>query len=127
MHADPLLAALDEALECPEVAHLSRADRLALALWWLIERVADEFQMSPEQVACEAAMLCGLAKEMMRQTNSSCGRGRTSSQFRSARTPYPRLTETYTPGTREHLRSSSCDGVTAIGSCRQIHSPELEA
>ena len=35
--ADPLLAALDDALECPEIAPLSHSDRQALALWWLIE------------------------------------------------------------------------------------------
>jgi hypothetical protein len=53
--ANPLLAALDEALECPQVAHLARADRLALALalWWLIESVADEFEMPPERAADE--------------------------------------------------------------------------
>lgn len=65
MLADPLLAALDDALECPQVARLSRADRLALALWWLIESVADEFEMTNERAADEVAMLCGLAKEMM--------------------------------------------------------------
>ena len=63
MLADPLLAALDAALECPQVAHLARADRLALALWWLIESVADEFGMPSAQAADEVAMLCGLAKE----------------------------------------------------------------
>jgi hypothetical protein len=62
MLANPLLAALDDALECPQVAHLSRGDRLALALWWLIESVADEFKMPPEQAADEMAMLCGLAR-----------------------------------------------------------------
>ena len=66
MLADPFLTALDEALECPQVAHLSRPDRLALALWWLIESVADEFGMPPERAADEVAMLCGLAREMMR-------------------------------------------------------------
>jgi hypothetical protein len=65
MLQDPLLTALDDALECPQVAHLSRADRLALALWWLIGSVADEFQIQPEQAADEVAMLCGLAGEMM--------------------------------------------------------------
>ena len=50
------------------MAHLPRSDRLALALWWLIESVADEFQMPPEQAADEVAMLCGLAKEMMAAT-----------------------------------------------------------
>ena len=50
------------------MAHLSRADRLALALWWLIESVADEFEMPPEQAADEVVMLCGLAKEMMGRT-----------------------------------------------------------
>ena len=65
MLADPLLAALDEALECPQAAHLSRGDRLALALWWLIESVGDEFQMPPEQAADEVAKLCELAKAMM--------------------------------------------------------------
>jgi hypothetical protein len=54
----------DEALECPQVAHLSRADRLALALWWLIENVADEFEMPPERVADEVVVLCGLAREL---------------------------------------------------------------
>ena len=65
MLADPFLAALDKALECPQVAHLTRGDRLALALWWLIESIADEFEMPPEQAADEVAMLCELAKEMM--------------------------------------------------------------
>jgi hypothetical protein len=65
MLADPLLAALDEALECPQVAHLSREDRLALALLWLIERTADELEMPPDRAADEVAMLCGLAKEMV--------------------------------------------------------------
>ena len=64
MPADPLLAALNDALECPQVAHLYRGDRLALALWWLIESVADEFGMPPEQASDEVAMLCGMAKEM---------------------------------------------------------------
>ena len=73
MLADPLLTALDDALECPQVAHLSRADRLALALWWLIESVADEFEMSPEHAANEVAMLCGLAKEMMRDAGTDSG------------------------------------------------------
>ena len=65
MLADPLLAALDAALECPQVAHLSRSDRLALALWWLIESVADEFEIPPERAAEEVAMLCKLAREMI--------------------------------------------------------------
>ena len=64
MLADPLLAALNDALECPQVAHLPRSDRLALALWWLIESVADEFEMPAEQAADEVAMLCGVAREM---------------------------------------------------------------
>jgi hypothetical protein len=63
MPADPFLAALDDALECPQAQHLSRADRFALALWWLIESVADEFEIPPEQAADEVAMLFGLAKE----------------------------------------------------------------
>jgi hypothetical protein len=70
MPADPLLAALDEALECPQLAHLSRGDRLALALWWLIESVAGEFEMPAEQAADEVAMLCGLAKEMLTQAQN---------------------------------------------------------
>ena len=73
MLADPLLAALDEALECPQVAHISRGDRLALALWWLIESVADEFGMPPEQAADEVAMLCGLAREMMGDAGTDSG------------------------------------------------------
>ena len=73
MLADPLLDALDDALECPQVAHLSRSDRLALALWWLIESVADEFGMPPERAADEVAKLCGLAKEMMGEAGTdSC-------------------------------------------------------
>lgn len=67
MPTDPLLAALDDALDCPQARLLSRADRLALTLWWLIESVADEFEMPPELAADEVAMLCGLAREMARQ------------------------------------------------------------
>ena len=63
---DPLFAALDEALDCPQARHLSRADRLALALWWLIESVADEFEMSTERAADEVVVLCEVAKEMFR-------------------------------------------------------------
>ena len=66
MPAEPLLAALDEALACPQVAHLPRSDRLALALWWLIDRTAAEFEMPPEQASDEVAKLCELAREMMR-------------------------------------------------------------
>ena len=65
IHTDPLFAALDAALACPEAGHLPRADRLALALWWYVECVADELEMPLEQAADEVAMLCGLAKEMM--------------------------------------------------------------
>jgi hypothetical protein len=57
-----------------------RADRLALALWWLIESVAREFDMPPEHAANEVAMLCGLAKDMSANTKMA------SSQF-SASTP----------------------------------------
>ena len=77
MLADPLFAALDDALECPQLGHLSRGDRLALALWWLIESVADEFEMPPEQAADEVAMLCGLAKEVLPSIRESSN---TSSQ-----------------------------------------------
>lgn len=73
MLADPLLAALDHALECPQASHLSRGDRLALALWWLIERTADEFEMPPERAADEVAMLCGMAKEMMVKSTLESG------------------------------------------------------
>jgi hypothetical protein len=65
MLADALLAALDDALDCPQARHLSRADPLALALWWLIESVADELEIPPERAADEVAMLCELAREMM--------------------------------------------------------------
>lgn len=49
-------------------ALIAQTDRLALALWWLIESVADEFQMPPAQAADEVAMLCGLVKEMKRDS-----------------------------------------------------------
>jgi hypothetical protein len=63
MLAHPIFKALDDALECPQLQHMARSDRLALALAWLIERVVDEFQMPYEQAADEVAMLCRLAKE----------------------------------------------------------------
>ena len=52
------------------------ADRLALAVWWLIESVSDEFEMPPERAADEVAMLCGLARWMM---NSAHGMERATS------------------------------------------------
>jgi hypothetical protein len=63
--ANTLLAALDEALDCTQPRHLSRADRLDLALWGLIESVAEEFEMPLERAAEELVMLCEMAKEMM--------------------------------------------------------------
>ena len=72
MLAEPLFAALDDALECPHVAQISRGDRLALALWWLIDSVANEFEMPTEHAADEVAALCRLAKGMMgSRTNPS--------------------------------------------------------
>lgn len=65
MPTAPLLTGLDHALDCVQVRHPSRADRLALALWWLIESVADEFEMPSQRAADEVAMLCDLAKEMI--------------------------------------------------------------
>ena len=67
MLAAPLVAALDEALETPLPGDPTRSDRLALALFWLIDSVADEFGMPVERAADEVAMLCGLAKEMARE------------------------------------------------------------
>ena len=64
MLADPLLAALDDALECPLPGDPVRADRLALALWWLVDRLRQDLQISPPEAAAQVAMLCGLAKEM---------------------------------------------------------------
>ena len=64
MLAAPLIAALEEALEKPLPGDPTRSDRLALAVWWLIESVADEIGMPFEEAANEVAMLCGLAKEM---------------------------------------------------------------
>jgi hypothetical protein len=65
MLAEPLLAALDDALDCPELVHLRRGDRLALTLWWLLEKIAAEFGIPLEQAADEVVMLCRVAKERM--------------------------------------------------------------
>jgi hypothetical protein len=71
MPSDPLLAALDDALDCPQARHLYPANRLALTLWWLIESVEDEFEIPPERATDQVAMLCELAREMMQLDDST--------------------------------------------------------
>lgn len=67
MGIESLYTALDDAIECSGADHLSRADRLAIALWWLIESIADEFAMPEEAATDEVVMLCEVVREMMRE------------------------------------------------------------
>ena len=71
MSADELLAALDDAIDCPALRQIPRSDRLALAAWWLVDRLSAELEVRPAEAAAQLAMMCDIAAEMMRARGAS--------------------------------------------------------
>ena len=65
MLADDLLIHLDQALESALTAECDRSERLALAVWWLVDRLGDELGLEPEEAAGQVQMMAVLAAEQM--------------------------------------------------------------
>ncbi|MCC5870468.1 MAG: hypothetical protein JJU27_18365 [Gammaproteobacteria bacterium] len=63
MVRDPLLADLDHALNNPVVGDLSEPERLALAVYWLVDRLGDTLDLTPKQAADRIGSMATLAAE----------------------------------------------------------------
>ena len=65
MLADELLNRLDHALDSALTDECDRPERLALAVWWLVDRLGDELGLEPEEAAGQVQMMAVLAAEQM--------------------------------------------------------------
>lgn len=65
MEVDAFCKALDDAIDCPEALHLPRSDRLALAVWWLVNRVGGELRVPASIAAAHVAIASCVAAESM--------------------------------------------------------------
>ena len=66
MIADKLLSRLDAALDAELSGELGRPERLALAVWWMVDRLRGEFDCSESEAADQVRMMASLAAEQMR-------------------------------------------------------------
>ena len=62
MTADQLIRTLDIALDTATFEHFSPDDQLALAVIWVIERVARELGLSLNQAAAHVALMCDITQ-----------------------------------------------------------------
>ena len=58
---DPLLSRLDSAIDATECPGLDPGDLLALATWWLVERVGLHFGLEPWAAAAQVAKVASEA------------------------------------------------------------------
>ena len=65
MLADKLLLRLDQALDSALTEECDRYERLALAVWWLVDRLAEELDLGPAEAAGQVQMMAVLAAEQM--------------------------------------------------------------
>ena len=65
MLADELLDCLDQALDSALTDECDRSERLALAVWWLVDRLGDELGLEPMEAAGQVQMMAALAAEQM--------------------------------------------------------------
>ena len=65
MLAHDLLSNLDEALDTALTDECDRAERLALAVWWLVDRLGNELHLEPPDAAQQVQMMAALAAEQM--------------------------------------------------------------
>jgi hypothetical protein len=66
MDADDLLAALDCAVDSALEDQTSRAERLVLAVWWLVDRFRHEMQIPAEEAAEQVGLMARIAVEESR-------------------------------------------------------------
>jgi hypothetical protein len=65
MNTDSLLTALDAALESSSPADSELPDRLALAIYWLVERLASAQDIEPHAAALQVALAASTAADAM--------------------------------------------------------------
>ena len=65
MNTDPLLAALDAALTSSSPPDLEPPDRLALAIYWLVDRLASALDIEPHDAALQVALAASTAADAM--------------------------------------------------------------
>ena len=65
MLADELLDRLDQALASELTDKCDRSERLALAVWWLVDRLCEELGVEPVEAAGQIQIMAALAAEQM--------------------------------------------------------------
>ena len=70
MLADSLLNSLDQALDSALTEDCDRAERLVLAVWWLVDRLGEEFQLAPDEAAAQMQIMAALAAELMQASDA---------------------------------------------------------
>ena len=65
MLANDLLIHLDQALDSALTEECDRAERLVLAVWWLVDRLCEELDLDPAEAAVQVQMMAALAAEQM--------------------------------------------------------------
>ena len=65
MLAEALLNSLDQALDSALSDECDRSERLALAVWWLVDRLGQELGLEPMEAAGHVQMMAALAAEQM--------------------------------------------------------------
>ena len=72
MLADELLNHLAQALDSALTDECSRSERLALAVWWLVDRLGEELGLEPMEAAGQVQMMAALAAEQMLGQGTDC-------------------------------------------------------
>lgn len=70
MDIESFLGAFDHALDSQADFEAERADRLALVIWWLVDRLADELGLEPIESSARVQMMAALAAEQMSGTGT---------------------------------------------------------
>ena len=65
MLVEELLHSLDDALDSALTDECDRSERLALAAWWLVDRLGDELGIEPMEAAGQVRVMAVLAAEQM--------------------------------------------------------------
>ena len=65
MDIEVFLEAFDQALDSQAGYECDRADRLALVVWWLVDRLADELALEPSEASAQVQMMAAVAAEQM--------------------------------------------------------------
>ncbi len=71
MDIDVFLDAFDQALDSQVGCECGRAERLALAVWWLVDRLADELSLAPWESSAQVQVMAAAAADQMSGTSGN--------------------------------------------------------